>query len=202
MNQTSTIADSGNVIPRKTLTGRLVGVYAAASAKDLSATAAGELPLALGGVHGDRHFGFTRKSGSREPWYPRGTEIRSGREISVVSLEELAEAARRMDLPEILPEWIGANLALEGVPDLSHLPSGTRLFFDGDASLVVEAINAPCRDAGRSIARHTGGPAEFELLFPKVARGLRGVVASVERPGVVRAGTEVQVRIPEQRLYQ
>jgi hypothetical protein len=106
-----------------------------------------------------------------------------------------------MDLPEIRPEWIGAHLAVEGVPSLSFLPPGTRLFFSGGASVVVEAINGPCRDAGRSIARHTGGPAEYELTFPKVARGLRGVVASVERPGVVVSGGEVQVRIPEQRLY-
>jgi len=159
------------------------------------------LPLAFGGVPGDRHFGFTRKSGGREPWYPRGTEIRGGREVSIVSLEELAVAAERMGLPELPPEWIGANLAIEGLPSLSYLPPGTRLHFAGDASLVVEAINGPCRDAGRSIARHSGGWAEFELLFPRVARGLRGVVASVERPGVVRVGTEIQIRIPEQRLY-
>ncbi len=38
-------------------------------------------------------------------------------------------------------------------------------------------------------------------MFPKVARDLRGVVASVERAGAVRAGGDVQVRIPEQRLY-
>ena len=74
-------------------------------------------------------------------------------------------------------------------------------FFSGGASLVVEAINGPCRDAGRSIARHTGGPAEYELTFPKVARGLRGIVAAVERPGTVRAGTEIELRIPEQRRY-
>ena len=201
MDHLNTAPGEPHVIPRRTIHGRLVGVYSAGEPKDLTCVAATVLTLALGGVPGARHFGFTRKSGAREPWYPRGTEIRSGREISIVSLEELAEAARRMDLPEIRPEWIGANLAVEGVPGLSFLPSGTRIFFAGDASVVVEAVNGPCRDAGRSIARHTGGPADFELLFPKAARGLRGVVASVERPGTVSAGTEIQVRIPEQRLY-
>lgn len=32
--------------------------------------------------------------------------------------------------------------------------------------------------------------------------GLRGVVASVERLGRVRAGTEVEVRVREQRIYR
>lgn len=190
-----------STIPRKTIHGRVVGVYAGGSATDLTSGAVDDLALHLAGVAGDRHYGFTRKAGAREPWYPRGTEIRSGRQVSVVSVEELAEVARRMALPVLPAEWIGANLTLEGVPSLSFLPPGTRLFFEGGASLVVEGINAPCRAAGRSIVRHTGGRDEFELMFPKVARNLRGVVASVERAGVVRVGTDVQVRVPEQRLY-
>lgn len=198
-DKTSAVAAA--TAPRQSLRARLVGVYAGGDPGDLTTVAIDALTLALGGIPGDRHFGATRKSGAREPWYPRGTIIRSGREISIVSVEELAEVARRMELPEIRPEWIGANLAVEGVPRLSYLPPGTRLFFAGDASLVVEAINGPCRDAGRSLARHTGGPKEYELTFPKVALGLRGVVASVERPGVVRAATDIQVRVPEQRLY-
>ncbi len=188
-------------IPRKTIRGRVVGVYAAGSSDDLTSVAIGKLELELGGVPGDRHYGFTRKSSSREPWYPRGTEIRSGRQVSIVSLEELAEVAKRMGLAEIRPEWIGANIALEGVPSLSYLPSGTRLMFEGTASLVIEAINGPCRDAGRASVRNTGGPKELELAFPKMALGLRGVVASVERAGSIAAPGEVQVRLPEQRLY-
>ena len=193
---------AADIIPRQTLRGRLAGTYAASGVHDLTSAAVDELRLEHGGVQGDRHFGFTRKSGSREPWYPRGTEIRSGRELSIVSEEELTEVARSMELSELPPEWIGANLVVAGIPHLSLLPSGTRLFFEGEASVVVEAINGPCRDAGNSIAAHAGGRSEFELLFPKVALGLRGVVASVERAGVVRPGTELTVRIPEQRLYR
>ena len=33
--------------------------------------------LGFDGMAGDGHAGFTRKAGGREPWYPRGTEIRS-----------------------------------------------------------------------------------------------------------------------------
>ena len=103
MDHLNTAPGEPHVIPRRTIHGRLVGVYSAGEPKDLTCVAATVLTLALGGVPGDRHFGFTRKSGAREPWYPRGTEIRSGREISIVSLEELAEAARRMDLPATEP---------------------------------------------------------------------------------------------------
>jgi hypothetical protein len=189
-------------VPRKTLRGRVAGVLAAASDKDLTSARVASLQLDLGGAQGDRHHGFARKAGSREPWYPRGTEIRSGRQISIVSVEELAEIARRLHLPELPAEWIGANVVIEGVPSLSYLPPATRLHFAGDASVVVEGINAPCRDAGRAIVRNSGGSAELELAFAKVAQGLRGVVASVERAGAVMPDTEVQVRVPEQRVYR
>jgi hypothetical protein len=196
------IEPAGDVVPRRTLHGRLVAVLAAPGGDDLTSVAVEELRLDLGGAPGDRHFGFTRKSGSREPWYPRGTEIRSGRQVSIVSVEALAEVALRIELLGLPPAWIGANLVVSGIPRLSLLPPGTRMFLVGDAAVVVEAINGPCRDAGRSIARHLGGRDDLELLFPKVALGLRGVVASVERAGTVTAGTDVSVRIPEQRLYR
>jgi hypothetical protein len=201
MTEISTTAVSTGTVPRQTLYGRLVTVMAAPAGDDLTSAPVAELRLDHGGVSGDRHFGFTRKAGAREPWYPRGTVIRSGRELSIVSREELGEVARRMDLAELPPEWIGANLVLEGIPRLSRLPTGTRIFFAGDASAVVEAINGPCRDAGRSIARHAGDRKELELLFSKVALGLRGIVASVERAGTIRPGTDLTVRVPEQCLY-
>lgn len=40
------------------------------------------------------------------------------------------------------------------------------------------------------------------LLFPKVAKRLRGVVAWVEKPGVIEAGEEISVRVPEQWIYR
>jgi hypothetical protein len=189
------------IVDRRTLTGRLTSVLKATRAGDHVSDAVDALELALGGIPGDRHFGQTRKSGSREPWYPRGTEIRSGREVTVVSVEELAEIAGRLGLASLPAGWIGANLVIEGVPKLTFLPPGTRLFLDGGGVLVVEAVNNPCRIAGKVIAREAGR-GDLELMFPKAAIGLRGVVASVERAGMARAGTPVQVRIPEQRIYR
>ena len=73
------------------------------------------LVLDFAGIVGDFHAGMTRKTTSREPWYPRGTEIRNDRQVTIVSPEELAEVAALMELPEIRPGWIGANLVLSGL---------------------------------------------------------------------------------------
>ncbi len=54
------------------------------------------LAVDLMGIPGTRHYGFSRKAGPREPWYPRGMEMRSGRQITVVSREELSAIAAAM----------------------------------------------------------------------------------------------------------
>ncbi|MDQ0303254.1 MOSC domain-containing protein [Ancylobacter polymorphus] len=162
--------------------------------------AVAELAVTLEGIAGDRHAGFARRADSRVPWYPRGAPIRNSRQLSLVAPDELAEIARRLGVPAVEPDWIGANLVIEAVPDLTGLPPGTRLHFTGGAALVVEGANAPCRHAGAAIAAATGNSAA-ELDFAKVAKGLRGLVAWVERAGTLTAGTEVSLRVPPQRLW-
>jgi hypothetical protein len=162
-----------------------------------------EIALDLGGIPGSRHHGFTRKAGPREPWYPRGMEMRSARQLTVVSEEELPEIAAAMNVPRIAAEWIGANIVLEGIQRLSWLPAGTRLIF-AEATIVVEAQNAPCHISGKSIARHLdpdGKVPGLSLEFPKKARGLRGLVASVERTGIVRSGEQISVKVPRQSVW-
>jgi len=158
------------------------------------------LRVDLQGIPGDRHYGFTRKAGARERWYAAGTEMRSGRQLSIVSLEELAEIARRMELPRIEPGWIGANVVVSGIPDFSRLPWGTRLFCDDGAVLVNEGENAPCRFAGAEIAKNFPARERLDLLFPKAAILLRGIVASVERAGAIAPGP-LNAKIPEQKLW-
>ncbi|RUW28016.1 MOSC domain-containing protein [Mesorhizobium sp. M1E.F.Ca.ET.041.01.1.1] len=163
-----------------------------------------ELRLGFDGIEGDFHAGATRRSGGREPWYPRGTEMRNERQLSLVAADELAMVAERMGLKEIKPEWIGANLLIEGVPRLSMLPAGSLLFFKGGVTIKVDAQNGPCRIAGRSVAENAR-MADHEagsLLFPKAAKRLRGLVAWVEKPGIISAGEEISVRVPEQWIYR
>jgi len=160
------------------------------------------LGLELEGIAGDHHAGFTRKASAREPWYPRGTQIRNNRQVTLVSREEIALVAAAMEIAALEPGWIGANLVTEGVADLTRLPVGTRLVFAGGAVLFVEGGNAPCRIAGRSIAEHYPGRAGLDLLFRKTATGRRGLIASVERPGRIVAGETFRARLPAPQTGQ
>ncbi|MBZ9891948.1 MOSC domain-containing protein [Mesorhizobium sp. BR1-1-3] len=191
------------IIAARKLAARAAALYVA-PADHFQTRPVAELRLGFDGISGDFHAGPTRRSGGREPWYPRGTEMRNERQLSIVAADELAIVAERMGLAEIKPEWIGANLVMEGVPNLSMLPAGTLLFFKGGVTIKVDAQNGPCRIAGRSIAENAG-MADVEagaLLFPKAAKRLRGIVAWVEKPGTVRAGEEISLRVPEQWIYQ
>jgi len=121
--------------------------------------------------------------------------MRSGRQLTVVSVEDLAAIAAAMDLPAIDPGWIGANVLVRGIPDFTLLPWGSRLFFGDGAVLVNEGDNAPCRYAGAGVAAANPGRAGLDRLFVKAARNLRGIVASVERPGRLAAGP-VKLLVP------
>ncbi|MBL4891740.1 MAG: molybdenum cofactor sulfurase [Rhizobiaceae bacterium] len=195
-------------IPPKKLKGKVANVLAAKGA-DFVSQAVGKLVLNYQGVEGDFHAGLTRASGGREPWYTRGTEMRNERQISILSVEELTETAPAMGLDELKPEWIGANLVLEGIPNMSYLPPRSLLFFDGGVTLRVDGYNAPCRLAGGSIATHVGAVGDGEdatrtdmaLSFKDAAHMKRGLVAWVEREGVIKPGEGFTVRVWEQWLY-
>ena len=127
------------------------------------------VPASLEGLEGDKHSGFTRASDSRTPFYERGILIRNDRQISIISYEELALIAERLGLPEILPEWLGANLEITGIPDVTLLPPTTRIFFPQGAVLSITAENYPCKGPGRIIQQQY--PQETDLVgrFVKAA---------------------------------
>lgn len=191
------------IVPGLKLTGRIAALYRAGG-RDFETAPVETLDLGFDGIAGDIHAGTTRQSGGREPWYRRGTEMRNERQLTLVAADELAEIARRMDIAEVRPEWLGANLLVEGVPSLSMLPPGAQLFCASGATLKVDAQNGPCRIAGEKVARRSG-MADVKggaLLFPKVAKRLRGLVAWVEKPGMIAVGEAVSVRVPEQWIYR
>lgn len=195
--------DDIDILPGRKLAARVGDLFVARSGH-FRTRASDALDLTFEGIAGDFHAGHTRRSGGREPWYPRGTEMRNERQLSIVAADELAIVAGRMGIGELKPEWIGANMLLDGVKRLSMLPAGTMLFFKGGVTLKVDGQNVPCRVAGRSIAENAGMPDidAGSLLFPKVARRLRGLVAWVEKPGRISAGEEVSFRVPEQWIYR
>ena len=156
-------------------------------------TGVAEAVVDFGGFPGDRHYGVTMLSGSRQAYYPRGTEIRNNRQFSLLSAEELAGVAESLGLAVFQPEWIGANLVLSGVPGLSKLPALTRLLFPGEAVLVIEGENNPCIHAGNEVQKANRGVSDLTTRFVEKALHRRGVVGWVERPGLIRVDDKVRV---------
>ena len=185
-----------------TLTGIVSAVLVAYSREksEFVTTRQPQVAVTFDGFEGDRHSGPTLLAGSHSNRYPRGTEIRNDRQVSIVSVEELAKIREALEVPDLLPEWLGANLLVQGLPKLTQLPPATRLFFAQGATLVVAQANAPCATPGKLMRDHFNRPG-LETLFPKAALGRRGVVAYVEKPGLIAAGDEVQAEVPQQVIY-
>ncbi len=160
-------------------TGVVRGVYwAARESGDFVSSPLGELRLTPEGITGDRHGGALRLANARDPWLPRGTAMRNDRQVSMLSVEELAEIARGLGLPAVAPELVGANVVVEGLEGFSRIPAGAHLAFggswggvgrfDGDCILKVEAYNKPCRNPGRRLAAAHQMP-ELEFGFIRAA---------------------------------
>jgi MOSC domain-containing protein YiiM len=182
-------------------TGRTQAVLLGMTPGNLVTTRQAEVKVTFAGFEGDQHAGLTRQADGRTPYYPRGTEIRNDRQVSIVSIEELEQIAATLDLSELRPEWLGANLLLSGIPRLTRLPPNTRLVFEEGAVLIVQAENLPCVGPGKVLAAVFNRP-ELEFRFPRAAIGLRGLVACVEKPGTISVGEFVTAEVPEQILYQ
>ena len=167
--------------------------------QSLISTSTSQVAVTFEGFDGDKHAGFTRDADGRTPHYPRGTRIRNDRQVSLVSEEDLAQIAAELGVPLIEPEWLGANLLVSRIPQFTLLPPATRLCFAEGVVLAVSGENAPCLGPGKVIARQY--PHLTPSRFPKAALHRRGLVAVVEKPGVVRAGESVVAEIPDLTPY-
>ena len=175
---------------------KLVSLHSG-NAEDMSKDSHDSLTLTLEGFPGDKHAGFVRVAASWDS-EPTGSTRRNERQWSGVSIEELAFISEKMDLTEPLDAGtLGANVCLEGFPNFSRLPRGSKLIFPSGAVLLVEEDNPPCAAMGQRIAEvrttSSGRPASGKL-FPKHAMGLRGVVGVVDVPGAIRVGDRVLAR--------
>jgi hypothetical protein len=159
-----------------------------------------EMPLSFAGFDGEVHAGLTRPSCSRVlKQHPRDTEIRNVRQLCVVSAEEMAEVAATMGLAAMDYAWVGASLVLEGIPDFTHLPPGSRLQGPDGVTLVVDMENLPCQEPAVTIEKAMPGQGKG---FKPAAEGKRGVTAWVERVGVLRLGDLVTLHVPAQRAWR
>jgi hypothetical protein len=142
----------------------------------------------LAGIPGDRHYGLLRPASSRQKMYPSGTMVANRRQITIVTEDECAMIAERMGLPEIRPQWLGANLMLSGLSGgITSLPLGSRLVFPEGAGLICEGENLPCLGPGKQIAAFYNQP-ELAKEFVKAAANSRGIICSIEREGSIMLG--------------
>ena len=166
----------------------------------IRADAAAALDLTFDGIAGGRHAGALRPSCSRVlNLHPRDTEIRNTRQLSILSEEELTQIAARMDLDAIDPQWLGANIVLRGVPDFSHVPPSSRLLGADGATITVDMENRPCQFPAREIESDMPGHGK---AFRSAAKGRRGVVAWVERPGRIALGDRMKLFVPDQPVWR
>ena len=176
---------------RATVRALLIGRDRAAG---LESEAVAAVTLDWGGIVGESHGGATRPACGRVArQYPRGAEIRNVRQLTAVSVEELERIRTAMGAPELRPQWLGANLVVEGIEDFSALPPSSRLIAPGGASLVVDMENAPCGLPAEVIERHLPG---VGARFARAAVGRRGVTLWVERPGALGLGEALALHVP------
>jgi len=181
------------------ITAKVVSVHAGSN-DDLSKEQHPSIQVQLDGIVGDRHQSYSRKTW-RGDKQPQGTVRRNERQWSAVSVEELADIQKKMDLTEPLSAAsLGANLCLKGLPELSRLPKGTLLKFPSGAELIVEEYNPPCLHMGKSLAaiyETNSGTSLSGTAFPKAAKFSRGVVGVVEVAGAIKAGDDVAIILYE-----
>ena len=159
----------------------------------------GEIMLTLDGPVGDCHTGPSRKSDSRTlALYKRGLDIRNVRQLTLLSVEELAAIAEALSIDHVDPSWFGANMVFSGIRELTYLPPSSRLQFPSGAVIVVDMENFPCSQIDEVVAQHHP---EVKGRVVKTSMNKRGLTAWVEREGVVRVGDEATIFIPQQRIY-
>lgn len=158
-----------------------------------------EMPLTFAGAEGEIHAGLTRPSCSRVlSQYPKGTEIRNVRQLSIVSAEELSQIAEVLGLGAVDPAWLGASVVIAGIADFTHVPPSSRLQAEGGVTLVVDMENQPCNLVSMTIEEARPGHGK---AFKAAAKDRRGVTAWVEREGTLRIGDKVRLHVPGQRAW-
>jgi hypothetical protein len=158
------------------------------------------LDLTFAGVAGSVHGGATRSACSRvRTQYPKGTEIRNERQLSIVSEEELAEIAAQMGVAVIDPARLGASIVVRGLPDFSFVPPSSRLQAPSGATVTIDMQNRPCQFPAKSLAKVVSGTGR---AFKSSAEGRRGVTASIAREGRVALGDVLRLHVPDQRMWQ
>lgn len=164
---------------------------------NIRSAARDRLTLTYAGVPGENHEGRTRASCVRvKNRHPKGTQIANTRQLSIISVEEMAEIAAEIGLETLDPEHLGATLVISGIPDFTHIPPASRLQGPDGVCIVIDVENGPCNFPAREIDKDAPGHGK---AFKAAARGKRGVTAWVEREGTLKLGDTLKLFVPDQR---
>lgn len=151
------------------------------------------------GFEDDYHGGLTRASCVRvKAQHPEGTEIRNTRQLSILSAEEMAQIADTIGLDSLDPTLLGASMVIEGIPDFTFVPPGSRLQSASGTTIAIDVENGPCNFPAREIEKDAEGHGK---AFKAAARGKRGVTAWVEREGALVVGETLRLHVPNQRAW-
>jgi len=168
-------------------------------AKGIRAEPREELFASYAGFEEDVHAGLTRPSCVRmTETYPKGTEIRNVRQLSILSAEEVALIAADMGLDTLDPVHLGASMIVQGIPDFTHIPPNARLQAPSGATITIDMENRPCVLPGREIEQDSPGHGP---KFKAAAKNRRGVTAWIEREGNVKIGDRLRLFIPDQPVW-
>ncbi len=131
--------------------------------------------------------------------YPKGTEIRNVRQLSILSAEEMALIAADMGMEALDPMHLGTSMVIKGIPDFTHVPPNARLQAASGATITIDTENRPCVLPGREIEQDSPGHGP---KFKSAAENRRGVTAWIEREGLLRVGDTLRLFIPDQPAWQ
>lgn len=177
--------------------GDIVWLGMVPSGGSIRAEARDQLELGFHGIRGERHEGENRPSCVRvKNLYERDTEIRNVRQLTILSVEDLALIAADMGLDQVDPMYLGASIVVRGIPDFTFVPPSSRLQGPDGVTLTVDMENRPCVLPGREIEQDHSG---YGPKFKTAAENRRGITAWVERPGHLRLGDTLRLFVPDQR---
>jgi MOSC domain-containing protein YiiM len=140
------------------------------------------------GVEGDAHCGETVKHRSRVAVDPSQPNLRQVHLIHSELHEELTAAGFTVSAGAM-----GENVTTRGI-DLLGLPVGTVLFLGDEAAVLVTGLRNPCAQLDHF------QPGLMKAVLGRDADGnlLRksGIMAIVQRGGLVRPGDPIRVELP------
>ena len=183
---------------------KVEAVYIGDLQDSLVKTPTDQLGVDLGGIVGDKHGGFTKKADSRDRELfgnkiVKGQMVRNWRQWSGLEASEMVQVARNLGIETFDPALLGPNVLFSGIEGFTQLPKGSTIWFPEDAVFYIEGENLPCIGPGEQIAKQH--PEVNPSRFVKAAMGLRGLVGTVYRPGLIRPGDLATVYLHEPRSY-